>query len=495
MRAARQLLFLLCFVAATNAASVVASPVQGDEQPEYRNWCGVNEVLEFAGAKEAQHYVSRKQNSGQKFVIVGNVVFELRPEASDKPRITEQTSRRQQRVPRPKYLEPRRLNKRDELYSVDLSSHGAHAPWLSGLTGQSELRANEAVWEHLRVIAPTRNIPFTRRPRVAVLDTGIFNHTEFGPSSLRWYVPPQIVPGESNTTGCSVQTHPAPAFSEHATWVAGLIAAADDGIGMSGLGEVKELMSIPVIEVTRGCFSRRQLVAAFACARQQDADIVNISMQSELDRAYPDDLERVITDLAKFSLPSPLVIVAAGNKECEKLPACNTWPAGMNQPNIITVEALDLNHDRLKVSNTGPIIDLSVPVPADSSLCTTAWQDRDSRTVPHCNNGYLRFGQTSAAAALATGAATRVWGHPNFDRCKSDQIRRVMRGFGSSPMRNSPYSCLMQLDFLYEVRRDNDGNAINLCQCPEIASDAVDVQCGSLRSKTFCSTGLLADMP
>jgi hypothetical protein len=46
----------------------------------------------------------------------------------------------------------------------------------------------------------------------------------------------------------------------------------------------------------------------------------------------------------------------------------------------------------------------------------------------------------------------------------------------------------MQIDFLYDVKRDTKGNVIDLCACPEMnAGDA----CGDLRNEApLCSSGM-----
>lgn len=466
-----------------------------DQRQPYRNWCGVETMRRFVTREAAEGFVS--QRSGARDLILdGNDVLTLASTLQPHPDEEESaqgfiTSSPWSAQPDYEYVDPA-----DEFYSVDTYENKTVMPYEHA---QHLLAVNHRVWKAVGARASTQLIPFTRRPKVAVIDTGIYAHPEFsrsGPSGYsltHWYDadPAAVGPGCAGGYCCREIGQPEN-MSPHATQVAGLIAADDDSAGIAGLGETTELMSIRITEVSRGCFSRKRLVAGFECAIQQSADIINISMQSERGRQCPRDLYKAMLQdsRARPSGQGPaLIVLAAGNRSCNLCKDdCRVWPGAIELPWTITVEALELNGQRVKSSNYGKSADLAVPAPTDELLCTTTSENPSDPNPRACAGGYSRFAETSAAAALVTGAATRVWGHPNFDRCNATQIRRILRGFGKPlPQAESP-SCQMQIDFLYDdVARDAEGNAIDLCACPEMnTGDA----CGDLREQAqLCRSG------
>ncbi|HSX61413.1 MAG TPA: S8/S53 family peptidase [Tahibacter sp.] len=472
------------------AAHAEAQTVPTELPADYVNWCGIGEVLEFEDSATAQRFIDAQDDPGR-FVRDGKVVFVRSPYPLIRSHIGANRNGSATSELRSIPFKFVRLNRRDELYWVDRESG------VGGDDGAQRPDVNSKVSELIGAKEPLSRIPFTRRLRVAVLDTGVFDHREFERSGMRDSVLrsyslnlDEVSSACANGDCCSEDLEQSATSDPHATKVAGLIAAADDGTGISGLGEVAELMSIPVLEAGHGCFSRRRLVAAYRCAVRRGADIVNISMQSEPRSARPVDLERAIERRDASRQPQQagtLVVVAAGNRFCNfDADKCGVWPGEMSLPNVISVEALQTSLERVPSSNRGESIDISVPAPTDLGICTTTSQNRVNRDTQTCDDGYTRFGQTSAAAAIATGAATRIWGHPNFDRCTAEQIRLVMRGYGRNIAQSVGSSCLLQVDFLYGVRRDNLLNTMNLCACPELTET---VKCGEFRETSLLCGG------
>lgn len=458
----------------------------------YQAWCGVYEVLKATTVDTAKDFI-RSKDDPQRFVRQGDIIFVLAP-TSKTQYFGVNRYRRYQPVVDCWHgrIDIQCLDPRDELLRIDEPEFK--------LRGAGALRrggANDDVRELIGATRPLATIPFTARPRVAILDSIVFAHPEFvrpGPkptSLVSWYpLDPNLTDMDCDGGDCCrKKSSPPPISSPHATQVAGLIAASEDGKGISGLGEAAELMSTSVHEVARGCFGRRQLVAGYKCATQLKADIVNISMQSEVSRARPVDFEDAVTSAARNSQRTggrgTLVVVAAGNRYCDfdGNPPCSIWPGSTELDTIVSVEALQLDGVRVPSSSRGKTVDLGVPAPAEG-LCTTSSENPANPEAPDCSKGYEAFGQTSAAAALVTGAATRVWGHPNFDRCSAAQLRRVLRGYGKLWPNMAP-SCLLQMGFLYEVRRNADGSVMDLCNCPEIASSD---DCGTFATKPLCGT-------
>ena len=479
---------LLCLVLISYAAGSVGLPLLPYQSADYEHWCGLESILELPDTTTARKFIEAQDDQDQ-FVRDGRFVL-VREQPSSAKAIPSKSH-----FWKGKFF-PVRHSPRDELYWISTKPY-ASPPDARPI----ELAVNDEVWKKIGAVQPVSSIPSTRRPRVAVLDTDIFEHQQFErdrmapPSLVRRYSLDPADPG-TDCDGdfcCRRDDAPADIRSSHGTQVAGLIAAADDGEGMSGLGEVEQLLSISILDPSRLCFSRRRLVAAYKCAVQQGADIINISMETERDRAYPKDLKVAIRKNQSFPMQAPLVVVAAGNRWCRfnEKRNCGVWPGGMDLSTILSVEALDLNGARLPSSNRGKFVDLGVPVPV---VCTTDSKNPVPPFTPACDNGYIEFGETSAAAAIASGAATRIWGHPNFDRCSAAQLRRVLRGYGEPTPKKLVASgelpsCQLKIDFLYTVKRDVQGKAIDLCACPEMTTR---FGCGDLRRRAPLCGGRIA---
>ncbi|MBL8296718.1 MAG: S8/S53 family peptidase [Rhodanobacteraceae bacterium] len=493
---------VVCLAFTMQITYSIAQPLTPPQPVIYEHWCGVQIVKELPDAETAASFI-RAQGRSYRFIRDGRLVL-LREQPSlaavdsyfgqsslpDVGIYSTQTISTKKHFWKG-FFSPVDYSPREELYSIPSGNHASPAGGEPTM-----LDINDTVWKQIGAIKPASSIRFTRRPRVAVLDTEIFGHREFEragktPQSLinRYSLDP-IGPSADCAAGycCHEDNSQIAPNSAHGTQVAGLIAAADDGKGISGLGDVEQLLSISTQHPDLQCFSRRRLVAAYKCAVQRRADIINISMETELSQQYPQDFEDAIKEVEsslRWSRLAPLVVVAAGNRGCKfnSPHDCRVWPGGMNLPTILTVEALNLSGTRLESSNRGHFVDLAVPA---EKVCTTTSTNPVPPFVPACDNGYTTFGETSAAAAMVTGAATRVWGHPNFDRCNAAQIRRVLRGYGESTpialLENGEQpSCKMNIDFLYTVKRDAKGNAINLCARPDM--DASHDGCGDLRKQ------------
>jgi subtilisin family serine protease len=118
--------------------------------------------------------------------------------------------------------------------------------------------------------------------RVAVLDTGIdIDHPDLAPN-LNLALSRSFIPG------LPVAAPPGPpSFAgppHHGTWVAGIIAAADNGLGTIGVAPQAELVALRVCpDNGRGC-PYSAVLAAVDYAAQIDADVINLSLGSSLPR-------------------------------------------------------------------------------------------------------------------------------------------------------------------------------------------------------------------
>ncbi|HEU5279119.1 MAG TPA: S8 family serine peptidase [Gaiellaceae bacterium] len=118
--------------------------------------------------------------------------------------------------------------------------------------------------------------------RVFVLDSGIdTDHPDLS-ANLNLALSTSFIPGTP------VAAAPAgPSFSappHHGTWVAGIIAAADNGIGTIGVAPQAEIVAVRICpDSGRGC-PDSALLAGLVYAAQNGADVINLSVDFVLSR-------------------------------------------------------------------------------------------------------------------------------------------------------------------------------------------------------------------
>jgi lantibiotic leader peptide-processing serine protease len=122
-----------------------------------------------------------------------------------------------------------------------------------------------------------------RGARVAVLDSGIdIDHPDLGPN-LSLALSRSFIPGlPVNAPPTGPPSFAAP--PHHGTWVAGIIAAADNGIGTIGVAPEAELVALRVCPNSgHGC-PDSAILAALVYAAQIDSDVINLSLGEWLPR-------------------------------------------------------------------------------------------------------------------------------------------------------------------------------------------------------------------
>ncbi|MEX0606170.1 MAG: S8 family serine peptidase [Marinobacter sp.] len=135
----------------------------------------------------------------------------------------------------------------------------------------------------------------------------------------------------------------------HGTHVAGIVAAADNSIGMVGVASKSTLIPVRVLG-RDGSGSLSDLIAAINwAATNGQVDVINLSLGG----VGPDaSLERAINAAAANG---KLVVAAAGNQGSDVL----TFPAAFD--NVIGVGAVDGARKRAGYSNIGGSVDLVAP--------------------------------------------------------------------------------------------------------------------------------------
>lgn len=309
---------------------------------------------------------------------------------------------------------------------------------------------------NVKLLAAIRAPQPAPRVHVAVLDGAVrADHPDL--PALVWIQPRlRAADGSCGGEDCCPRRLPQRP-SSHATAVAGLIAAVrENGRGIAGLAEVGDLVSIAApVEAADGDL---RLAAALYCAIEyrgtdgQPLRVVNMSLGLQASHGS------VLHDaLAAASRAGLLLVASAGNKgrDITRLPR---WPASFNSDTTITVEARRYDGGLARKSNYGAGVDLGAPAPApdeDTPLCTTALAGSTTDSTA-CAGDYGEFDRTSAAAAVVSGAAARVWRDPRYAGCGAAQLRRILMAEGrycrDSGRPGVAPVCMLDLGFLDESR-------------------------------------------
>ena len=120
--------------------------------------------------------------------------------------------------------------------------------------------------------------------RVAVLDTGIdVHHPDLAPN-LNLALSTSFIPG------LGVEAPPGPGIPvggplHHGTWVAGIVAGADNGVGTIGVAPEAELVAVRVCREPDGPCPFSAMLAGIAYAATVGADVINLSIMATLPRS------------------------------------------------------------------------------------------------------------------------------------------------------------------------------------------------------------------
>jgi lantibiotic leader peptide-processing serine protease len=126
--------------------------------------------------------------------------------------------------------------------------------------------------------------------RVAVLDTGIdIQHPDLAPN-LNLALSTSFIPG------LGVEAPPGPGILlggplHHGTWVAGIVAGADNGVGTIGVAPEAELVAVRVCREPDGPCPFSAMLAGIAYAATVGADVINLSIMATLPRSALRDEE------------------------------------------------------------------------------------------------------------------------------------------------------------------------------------------------------------
>lgn len=166
----------------------------------------------------------------------------------------------------------------------------------------------------------------------------------------------------------------------HGTHVAGITAAADNNIGVIGVGPKIDLYAVKVLN-RRGSGYLSDVIEGLNWSIQNNMQVINMSLGTSIDSpSFHEAIQKVYQ-------AGIVQIVAAGNNG-----ATVNYPAAY--PEVIAVSATDQNDNLASWSSRGPEVDLSAP---GVSIYST-----------YKGQTYQTLSGTSMAAPHVTGAAALV---------------------------------------------------------------------------------------
>lgn len=200
--------------------------------------------------------------------------------------------------------------------------------------------------------------------KVAVLDTGVdYNHPDLK-ENIKVYADFTKSPhGPLDKQG-------------HGTHVAGIIAAADNGIGVIGIAPQAELYCAKVLGDT-GSGNFQSIIDGIRWAVSQEVDIINLSLGSG--SQPPKEMHQAIKEAHDAGI---FLVAATGNEN-----AAVCWPAMYDE--VIAVSAMSRARERADFSNYG--IKNEIMAPGVDILSTFK------------DGGYAKLSGTSMATPIVTG--------------------------------------------------------------------------------------------
>ena len=215
-----------------------------------------------------------------------------------------------------------------------------------GLGGGSPVPRNpdlrELQWGLQAIHAPEAwALGFTGKGvRVAIIDTGIMTqHPDLG-RNLKLELSRSLVPGET------VEFIPERSTDSHATLVAGVIAAADDGLGITGVAPDAEIVAIKIISDRVRLLQVSWILEAIIYAADIHADVVNLSLAFWSAKSNPgwwepvDVAYSVAVRAANYAQQhGTLVVAAAGNDAIDFDGAGNWVQFPRDLPGVVGVAA------------------------------------------------------------------------------------------------------------------------------------------------------------
>jgi hypothetical protein len=346
---------------------------------------------------------------------------------------------------------------------------------------------------------------------VAVLDSGIdMLHSEWWgtyPDNNIWVNPdPVYVGGRLDIYGVNYCSGPDPVGVDtvtnydvgyngnnggHGTFVSGIIAAREDGVGMNGLAPEADIMSLKVLG-TGGDTS--DIALAIRYAADHGAKVINMSLGVEPGPAGSNYMPAVLREAIDYAFDMGCLLVAAAGNDAED--AASWIPArDMKVLGVAATMPPESGDDTASFSNYGSEIDVAAPgawivslrsAGTDMYLGSWGYTPGDS-IIPPPNGAYYMASGTSMSAAFVSGLAALIWSKDLADHGQytltNDQVMNLIRFSADdlgSPGMDAHYGYGL-IDAYHALTKVFDGSLIDLsCYMP-------------LETGTYCASYLAPD--
>lgn len=247
--------------------------------------------------------------------------------------------------------------------------------------------------------------------QVAVIDTGVdYTHPDLVSvlNPGRNYVEPSVPCPASATDEFD--------DNGHGTHVAGLVAAAMNGVGTVGPGLQVRITPYKALDcIGLGYIS--DIAPAIGDAVDDGTQIINLSLQLSIDSFV---LGVAVQDAVAHGV---LIIAASGNQGVERV----SYPAAY--PDVLAVGATSYSDLRAYYSNRGPELDIMAPGGLTANSILSTWTSYTGARCPagarRVNGGnYCNAEGTSMATGIVTGAAALIMSlRPDLD---ADEVQEIL---------------------------------------------------------------------
>lgn len=249
---------------------------------------------------------------------------------------------------------------------------------------ENSVKDSEVEWNLQMVNTEKTSQETGRKIKLALIDSGV-DYTDDIDVKLR----KNFVPGHEEVSILYED------ISGHGTSVAGILAAKDNGEGITGINPNLELYSAKVLDENRKAPVSR-VVEAIYWAIENDVDIINISFGTTTDSEELYEAIRAAYDAGI------LIVAAAGNSGVVEYPAA--------YGEVIAVGSVDNMGNRSEGSAVGDALELVAP--GERVLSTGAFY------------GVVVLSGTSMAAPHVAGIASLLW--EKDPDCSADFIRFLL---------------------------------------------------------------------